>query len=317
MASPGQRAFPQAADALEAAYVVRAREALGARLDDVSRIVLDRREPADGADGLALAGWWAPPHAGPPLLVMPNPWDDRDALAMAEEHSWATTNSVVEYLAPLLDDAVGEARGVGAWHLILAPWVLHTVSALADRRLFCVAAASVAPGRPFETHPTGEAPPTQLAGLHELRTDDGTREIGSAIVAALGLLSRSVGGAAPASRDLVTTSGSLGGALRLALRNPVHHVTRIVGQSLLNVRAGRRVALVGQCNLTARDALRLIRRTPRARLAFPPLVGLRPLAFPPTDHDRRQALVTHHGEIDPLTELALTLMPRLLPRSVL
>ena len=40
------------------------------------------------------------------------------------------------------------------------------------------------------------------------------------------------------------------------MRRPLHHATRIAGQSLLSVRAGRRVALVGQCNVTAGDALR-------------------------------------------------------------
>ena len=122
MASPGQRAFPQAADALEAAYVARAREALGARLDDVSRIVLDRREPADGADGLALAGWWTAPHAGPPLLVMPNPWDDRDAIAAVEEHCWATTNRVIERArAGARRRRSARPAACEAWHLLLAP----------------------------------------------------------------------------------------------------------------------------------------------------------------------------------------------------
>ena len=120
--------------AFEEGYQDRARGELGGRLDGVAAISFGRSEDPADVPGPIMAGWWSDP--GSDWVVLPNPWDDRDAIALYEEHCWEVTQCVLAELAPRLDAVVGEQRGKDAWGWILAPWLLHTVSAIADRRLY-------------------------------------------------------------------------------------------------------------------------------------------------------------------------------------
>ena len=301
----------------EHAYTRRAAESLGRALDDARGVVPDRRVPAGDREARFLAGWWTRPDLSPQLLVLPNPWDDRDAIAVFEEHCWGVTTRVIDRLAPVLDGILGERRGPEAWRTILAPWLLHTVSALADRRLFCVAAATVAPGLPFLVHPVGAAPATTLDGLGELRTDGGNRALVSVIVRALGLPSAdAASGVEPSAPP--PWGGGLAGALSRAVRRPGHHAVRLAGEALLSVPAGRRALLVGQCNVTPVDGLRLARRAPGVRLPSARLAAWKQAPAPPGDEGLRGRLAMDASAVtDPLERLVLSMMPRLLPRSIL
>src|SRR4051812_30268800 len=95
--------------AFEEGFKDRARGELEGRLDGIAAISFGRRADPGDVPGSILAGWWSEPGSG--AVVLPNPWDDREAVALYEEHCWEETQRVLAELAPRLDDAVGEARG--------------------------------------------------------------------------------------------------------------------------------------------------------------------------------------------------------------
>jgi putative transferase (TIGR04331 family) len=297
--------------AFEDAYVERAREALGDRLRLADAAVLDRRALVTG--GKALAGWWAPRDGGERLAVLPNPWDERSAIADHEAYCWAASEALLGRLAPALDEHHGVERGREYWDLLLRSWMGYVISAALDRRLYCATVSRLRPELPFVAGPADTqvtAPEHMVAAIELIRTDAGNRAFSAGIARSLGLRlaaaeqEEAVSGRgeppAPASlpeRVLTAAQGAGGAAAR-----------RIV-----STRRGRRVALVGSAGMSGPDLLRLCRRVRGLRLAAG---AAQASQGEPEDRGARERLAALPEEDERLATIAAAAC-RLLPRTVL
>ena len=304
-------AMPDAAtaeqvDAFEWRYVERARTLVGGALAGVAVVSVHRSKLPPGIEGGALSGWWAQPIAG--SVVLPNPWNDRSAIALYDRHCWQVSQHVLERLAPALDHAVGESRGREAWELLLGPWLLHVVSALADRRLFCLVAHALVPRAPLLVRPWVLAPATMAEGVELLRTSEGNRGL-------LGLAGEKLG--VPTVHLPQPTAPEPPGPARRTGRR-IFDLPPAAAQLALSARLGRSVTLVGQVNLDLAERARLTAHIPGVRRERPPELSAR--LQPPAQEDatRRQAIsAVAEGAAPGLDQLVAGMLPRLMPRTVL
>jgi len=296
--------------AFERGYVSRAREAVGDAADDCVAVALDRHPPAG-----ALGGWWVDREQHPDTVVLPNPWDDRGAIAAHEHYAWELTRRLCARIAPVLDDVHATTHGERWWALVLDAWLLHVVAVVVDRRLFMLTSAAVAPSAPVLVDESLTPPATLADGVNALLTDAGQRALCAAIARATG---RSVTPMTARARDdaaVVNASMSARAKAGLALR----HGPDLLVRAALGRLPGRRIALVGQTLTTSEEVRALIRRVPGLRPA-PVLLGAAPTP-PPADLGLRERLEAALSEgpasADPVEAMARRLIGRLLPRSVL
>ena len=138
------------------------------------RLIAPDRLARRTATGVTLAGWWLDEAAAGDRVLLPNPYDGLEAIATMEAWVW----NVVQRLAPTLGEALdaiagSSPRAAPYWRVLLAPWLVHLVSALADRRLFCRAAGELLPGVPLAVPPLPPPPADTAESLARLRTDHG------------------------------------------------------------------------------------------------------------------------------------------------
>lgn len=287
---------------LEERYLERARAALAGR--EIERVLSGRSPPPDGS-GSVLAGWWAAPDAPAPLVVLPNPWDDEDAVAAAEACVWSLVGATVERLAA----AVEPPRGAAQWHLLLGPWLVHAGSALLDRLLYVRAAAALAPGAPVLAAAGMDPPATMGEAVAGYRTDVGNHALIGALARLLGLDVR-----------VAATAPTPPAEPPSARRPPIADVARLgalaAEAACLSLARSAPTTLVGGTPLRVGDAARLAVRGGGLWLP-PPWRRARPLAPPPADAGTRAALA--FAGPDPATPAGAlwALLPALLPRSVL
>jgi len=295
----------------ERRYLERASGALGgAALDAISLA----RDPEPR--GRLAAGWWSRADlAG--VMVLPNPWDDRSGIERFERACWDVTNDVLASLAPRLDEVHDERLGFEGWQLVLAPWLLHLVSGLADRRLFLLAARHCAPGVPVLAGPASGPPADMAEAVEAIRTTTGNARLLTAAAEAMGLPAKPGPDARPTAAGAVAGAGP-GIATRAALL-----ARGAAGRLLLGGERGRRVVVVGHADVSLRQALALRRAVRGLRISQAPGI---PAQQPPLDPGLRASLfggeprdaaaVTAPGT-EGLAELTNALLPQLLPRSVL
>jgi putative transferase (TIGR04331 family) len=251
-----------AVTAFEDAYVERALRELGDRLDLAEAAVLDRR-PLAGS-GIALAGWWCPPNAGRELLVLPNPWDERSAIADHEAYCWELSELVIDRLADGLNEHHGVRRARGYWDLLLHSWLMYVLSASLDRRLYCLALSRLRPDIPVAKGPAMPLPATMGDAVETIRTDLGNCALGSHLAASLGLRLAPIEQQQPRGEDpeLSPRSSIAAGALTI--------LAMTLDQAVAAGAASRRgptVAIAGRSGFSRLDRLRLGRRVPGLRLA--------------------------------------------------
>ena len=255
MIAPGRAS---AVSAFEDAYVERARRDLGARIEAAEAAVLDRQPLAAG--GVALAGWWCPPGGSDSLLVLPNPWDERAAIADHEAYCWDLSELVLDRLAAGLNELHGVGRGRPYWDLLLRSWLMYLLPAAIDRRLYCLALSRLAPELPVVEGPPMPVPATMVDAVEVVRTDVGNRAVGSLLAASLGLtlapLEQLPGPAAEAPGRPPPSARILSFIVRAA-----------DGVTAVGTSRGSAVAISGAFGLPRRDRLRLARRVPGLRFA--------------------------------------------------
>lgn len=285
-------------------YLERARIAVGAEAP--SAVQLDAGPPA--RPGRVLAGWWREPGDG--LAVLPNPWDERTAIPLYDDLTWRTAERLCTRLGAFLASLHGEDRPSSYWQLLLGPWVLHFVSIVAERELYCSTALALAPGAPFLGARPAPPPATTEAGIGALFGDGGNRRL----MAAIGALA----GAPVEELDDPPAPASPRRRLADRLLAPpaarARHLAELSRAALLGGRRGRTLMLVHVTQLPVLDALRLRARVRGLRAG----VRGRPAQLPVVAED--PAARGRLGELsagDPLERTVIALLPRFAPRTVI
>jgi hypothetical protein len=302
------------ASAVEEQYLVRARAQLGPRLDRV-RLVLPDRSPPPSNNGVALAGWWLDEAVGRDRVVLPNPYETVEVVAAMEASVWAVVQRLAPALGERLDEVSGRpARPPGYWSTVLSPWLVHTVSALADRRLFCRAAAELAPTASLIIPSAPEPPATAAEGVLRLRTDAGNAGLLAVLAPRLGIRTTPV----PPDQGAGDPPFSHPPPARPPLQTFARAAGVTAAGAVLAALPRRRVAVVGLSRLTVPDLVRLEARVRGlAVLPRPVLRRGKPRgALPPADPQLRSALALPAGD-SPLQRLTAEVLPQLLPRSLL
>jgi hypothetical protein len=298
--------FEPAVRKFELAYVERARAAL-ANAPAVAGILPDRRVPESSRDGSLLAGWWCR-EGTPGLVVLPNPWDDRDAIVTYAEHCSRLTDTLIGTLAQALNQTHGVDQPDEYWELLMAPWLQVAVAVVVDRALFCATARELLP----ETPVVGAAgalaiPLTMEDAVSHFRSDAWN----AALIALLAGPPRVTGPPAPEAPPR-RTPGRPPAPIRLI---PAAAVRVLLGSTWR-----RRVALVGQLNLSPGQTVRLAASVRGLRLAPSLLRGRGPewaqgFGEAPA-HQARPGLAELAVDGDNGATVA-GLLPSLLPRSLL
>jgi putative transferase (TIGR04331 family) len=236
-------------DSFEERYVERARKALAqlepARIESVS-VLRKHARPAQG-EGMVLAGWWCERNSDPGVVVLPNPWDQRDAIPVLEQYCWEMCQSAVADLGRILNEVHGVEHPTAYWEVLVLPWLLYAVSAIVDRRLFCLTAAKLAPRARWDISEELPIPSSGSEAVISYQTDEGN----SALLTKVARLmdrplvqtSRS-GRERPPSRPVSRSRVSRWGWLTdpgLLVRGVYSHAVRVVLRAAL----ARRVVLIG------------------------------------------------------------------------
>jgi putative transferase (TIGR04331 family) len=245
----------EAVTAFEDAYVERARRELGDRLGLASAAVLDRLPLSSGE--LALAGWWCQPDASG-LLVLPNPWDDRGAIADHDAYCWALSEVVLDGLVP----ALSEDRSRVYWDFMLRPWLLLMLAAAMDRRLYCLTLARLRPDIPVSAGAPAPVPATMGAAIGMARTDAGNRALGSVLARRLGLSLEQLPQQEAARSAELPPRSSLAGKGLIALELAADAGLR----AALSLRQGRRVVLLRSPGISRLDRIQLWTRVPGLKI---------------------------------------------------
>jgi hypothetical protein len=190
--------------------------------------------------------------------VLPNPWDDREALLAFESAAWGVVQALYEQLAPRLNDLHGTAWPQGYWELLLGPWLLHHVSSLLDRRLRVLTAHRLAPDAVFAVGESLAPPTTSEQAYTRWVGDAGNLDLLSRLAEPLGPTRRTP--TAPVPAPAPESGQGLGPrALGLAL-------DRLAQRLLLGGRAGRDLVVLSTSHLRLADSLWLLPRVPTLRV---------------------------------------------------
>lgn len=302
----------RAVAAFERRYQERARAALSERPGPGPLEVVRVDQGSDGEG--ALVGWWCPPETAERHLVLPNPWDEREAIALYERHAWDVAGSLLAELGSFLD-AVHGPRPAVYWESLLLPWLLALTTAVLDRRLYLVAARGLAPEARVAGTRAPESPGTLAESIIPLQTEAGNASLMTAMAPLLGLPS---GPATPAAVPAHARLGHRGGSAVAALRHPrraASAAAAVMVRLFLGGRSRRRRVALLQSHyaFAPGDVIRLwianrgIRLTPRR----PP-----GRAAPPQPGSARSRLAELEGASE-AGRLVAALLPRLTPRTLL
>jgi hypothetical protein len=301
--------------AVEEQYLARARTQLGSRLEGIGLVLPDRSAAPPDSDP-ALAGWWVDEAAAGERVVLPNPYETVEIVAAMEASVWGVVQGLAPALGERLDAVSGrQAQPPEYWCTVLAPWLIHTVSALADRRLFCRAASDLAPAASLMVPAPPEPPATAAEAVLRLRTDAGNAGLLASLAPRLGVRTAPIPpGAGPGANARPPSHPPLPGPPFRTLAAAASPMA--VGAALAAL-PRRRVAVVGLTRLTATDLVRLgARMRGLSVLPRPDLRRGRPgAAVPAADEQLRSALALPAGD-EPLQRLTATALPQLLPRSL-
>jgi len=247
----------------ERRYLERARAGVGGRIDG---ILLGRETDLGQTGGRFIAGWWCRPGADPRVNVLANPWDDRPAVALYDEHAWKLTRTVLAELAAALDELHGVTRPLIYWDLLLMQWLHTTLTSALDRDLFIDTARALAPDAPVVAPPATLTPPATLAAAsHEQLHDPWNIAFLRALCQLEGIEVHDL-----EDRPAPELSPFAGrGPRRLAsiMRDlPVLLARRLVDTRLSRF-DGRQITLLGAGAFTSRQLLALARDVPGLRVA--------------------------------------------------
>lgn len=293
-------------DDFEHAYVADAVAGLGQR--EFAAIITDRdvREQGDIAE---LTGWWQDPYPPSTLTILPNPWDHREAIPRYAAYARHLARDLITGLASALNALHGRSYPYEYWELLLGRWIRTVVSAVLDRRLFCIAARAVAPTAPFIASAEAVVPSSIDDAVSQQRTDGWNNSVVCTIARDLGAAIESHLFTTPeisAAADL--PPGSLRRSVKSVLYRPA---TRI---------RGRRLVLMGALRLSSLQLFMLGICVRGLRLVP---VGDRPVDrpwcthSPAVDHEARATVVGAKTEsADERLAILRKLLPDLLPRSV-
>lgn len=297
-------------EALLERYLGHASGVVGDQADDIE-VVLPNRCPQPSGFELALGGWWTPEPAPPGRVVLPNPYDSLEVIAAMEAWVWRVADSLAPRAGEQIDKVLGQPRQSAAyWRIVLAPWLVHLVSAIADRWLFCRVANELVPGRPLAVAAIPEPPATMAVGLARLRTDAGNAGLLAVLAPHLSVTTTAMD--EPESPTIVA-----GSSRRLLHAGEiVPAISRLALAKMLAALPRRRVAIVGLTRLTASDLLWLEARA--SGLAPLPRPTLWPAAAAPATIDREaRERLAMDGAGDLLEELVGQTLPHLVPLSLL
>lgn len=308
--------LPGPVDNLERSYLARLGELTAT--EGVRAVSVGAALPPDGAK--AVGGWWTPQGELPSLVVLPNPWGERDAIGPMDVWCWDVVGRVIDHLAGALSERHGITDDRRYWSLLLAPWLVHLVSAVADRRLFLRAAAVAAPGQPVWGVALDDPPATMSEAVGRLRSVHGNAELLTRMAPLLDL--RVTEAPLVAEPHEPVPVGSREALLGAALREPVRASKLVLdraasaGLGWLSVRGARSdaVTILGQSGLRAQEKLALSRRAGPLRLPTHHAA----VAIPGAVDDAQRARLGQSATVlaDDLERMVLALMPGVLPRSL-
>jgi hypothetical protein len=284
-------------------YVERARAEAGRPFDAV---LLGREHDAPVGDGRYLAGWWCRHGADERVAVLPNPWDDRSAVASYDEYAWDLTREQLALLASALDELHGVERPLVYWDLLLVFWLHSLVTALLDRCLFLDTVSAIAPKVRILAPPAQLTTPLTISdGFEQQLTDDWNVAFMRALAAREvdDVARRRDGVMPPATR--LTLSRLVRGADLIPRLAAAAYAQRRLGRF-----EGRTVALMGMTGVSPGQLLALAREVSGVRTA--PRAGDTP--WPPTvrpPHPDRDRLAVS----TPGAERLAPLLPLLVPQS--
>lgn len=269
--------------------------------------------------GPVLAGWWCADDDPDTKLVLPNPWDQRVGVAAMERRCWDVTTSLVHRLADVLDDLHGP-RGERYWQLVLGPWLLLLVAAVADRDLFVRTAAHLHPGAAALGFTAPDVPATMADAVQQLREPRGNASLMSRLAERRGLIVEAL----PAVDGTHTDASHVGLRSEMAaqaLRDPRYAAALALDVGVSRASRfvtgrdrGRRVAVVGKSGLHGLDELALVRSVRGLRFPrTPPPLSRVPVA----DDATRSRLPRAREDEDGLDASVLSLLPSVMPRSLL
>ncbi len=309
----------ESVDSFEARYIERARESLERAGGPAIAAVSVHREPAPAPGGAVLAGWWCDPAtAAPGVYVLPNPWDDRDAIELLERYCWELGGCLAADLGRALNELHGVRRADAYWDSLLMSWLLYAVTAVVDRRLFVVTAAELRPGAPWHAGAELPVPETLLEAVAGYASDDGSASLLTRIAALEGrewipdspAASAVAGPPRLSHRASATRPAARMRAVGAALAS---HLVRVA----LRAVPGRRLVLTGGARFTASQLLYLGIRAPglAVRPTLPYMAARSASAQAQAAVDRGALARTVAGGDARATAFA-ALVPELLPRSL-
>ena len=79
-------------------------------------------------------------------VILPHPWDDREAMHQAAAYEEEVYEELLEALADFLNQAHGEEHSRQYWRIIIGPWLLHFIQLLHERFLCLRQALDQYPG---------------------------------------------------------------------------------------------------------------------------------------------------------------------------
>ncbi len=265
----------------------------------------DVQAPLGDYGGPLVGSWWALPETAPELDWLPNPWDDPEQVAAAEQRVWEACGELARALAPVLGH-----HDEQWWRWLLLPWLVYVTSVVEDCRVFARAAADAAPEAPLVRFARTEGPPpTMGVSVAQLRSEGHHRILAGEVAAELGLpgLDAQQADEARSRADAQESEGAVRG------RRPPMALAREGLSRLLLERGAAAAAVIGHSGMTGRQAIAL-RRASGARV-----VPARPSSgpVPAASAEARATLAGAAIQGQGLAAVVSRLLPQLLPRSVL
>ena len=290
----------------ETGFVERARaetDAVGAEA------ILSGRRASAGMSAV-LGGWWCRPGEETAVRVLPNPWDDRDAVALYDEYSFQLARGYARALGRALEVRFETGHPSAYWELLLEPWLHLTLSQLLDRALFVRAAHELAPAAPFVVEGALAVPATMWETTNAQLTDRWNALL-------VGELARAAGHSTTMASHSVDGVGTAEPVPRASPEPAAIGALRALARRLtLGAPQARRLALLGAHGLRLREIVALNRALGGVRPARGS-ARVEPYEPAPDESSARAQLgrATREGVA---TGLPIeVLLPRLLPRSLL
>jgi hypothetical protein len=299
----------------ERTYLERARACLETA-GTVRAAIADRGERLPREATPAIGGWWCRPET-PGLVVLPNPWDDREAIGIYDERAWKLATAALCQLGARLNALHGVEEPGEYWDLLLAPWMLIVAAVVLDRHLYCATLHELNLDVPVLAAAPPAPPPTLAAAVGAMRSESFNRALIGELARRLGHPVEPVTERGPQTPDTRRRGSQARPKLLWLLANP-QIAGAALARSVLSGKRARRLALVGQVDVSSAQLFALARAVPGLRVAPRPALPGEPapdLNGAPGEHPGRPTLGGQGGGDSP--EAALdALLPLLVPRSI-